>query len=504
METIDETLDYLTSIVNSMSRGETPGLYLDLINKYLEDGSLPELDENASSLLRYVVDLMDNPFIQVMVFSSPLMAIVFRETTIRYVLMRIHQMNFQRQRAKFAAREILLAYQYSPKMRGTEWESIVTKVSEQLEDFGFDKKFMENLLDNDGALEPQKWNKLIIDWATALQRKMVQEDIDKENSHATRSFRPDEFIFTAINEDMTEYMRTSTSVDIEAMEQSLNLMHGNWSRSGHERVLSIIRRQRNYPSIDEVVNKMGRISDDEGSKKIYIATGRTMNIEHSAGCDIDGITSSRQLSGLLPIELAYYSDEKLSDVFLYKYVQGNLQSFRFLSNIAKPTHKLNIKVNAKTKGPMIVCVDMSGSMYGEPFLIVESLLTKIVWMANKQFRRCFLIYYTTSIQTLDLQLSNWTLNDLRAKFGGGTDATEMLTEVFRLLSNDDTYMCADVLWISDFIVPEVEDELLEKMKEFQKLDNRFYGYQIGGSDTLWNTRLDKMYYCPINKRKRYI
>lgn len=492
IETAEDAMRFVTAVMQPPK--ETGGMYLEFINRYLEHGAIPEPEEGASSLLRYVIGLMENPFIQIMVFTKPVMASIFRATTMRYVLARLKQITFQRQRSQFAARDIQTAYQYAPNMRGSEWKSLVSKVAEQYEDYGFDKKFMDNLLDNGGALEPQKWNKLIIDWATALQRKMAQEDIDKENSQETRSFRPDEQVFTDIDKDITNYQQNSTISDMEAFEQTIETMHGIWSRSEFERTKSIALRHKRYPSIDLVVNKMGRKSDEDGTRQIPISTGSSLSLDHSSGSDIEGVTTSRQLKSLLPTELAFYADEHLSDVFWYKYMQGSLQSFRYQSHLAKPTHKLKRTITAKPKGPMIVCIDTSSSMNGEPMRIAQSLLSRVVWMANRQHRRCYLIYYSEHICTIDLQLSNWDINELKTVMQGGTDATEMLTEVFHLLSSDENYMCADVLWVSDFLVPDVKPSLLSRLNDFRQSDTRFYGYQIGDCDTIWSSRLDKMYH----------
>ena len=488
-ETTEQAMKFLASVVNRMNHRETAGVYLDYINKYLENGTIPELEDNSSPLFCYVVRLMKSPFIQLMVFSEPAMAVIFRATTMRYVVARLNQMNFHRQCAQSAAREIQRAYQYSPNMCKLNWNALVAKAAEQYEDFGFDKKFMESLLDNDGSLEPQKWNKLIIDWTTAFQRKLEHQDA--QTSSETQSFKAIEYIF----KDVKSYIQSSHISDMEAFEQSVNVMHGIWSRSDYERVQPIIRRQKQYPSIKEVVDMMGRIADEDGHRNIPIVTGSSIRLIHSSGSDIEGITSTRQLNSLLPTELAFYSDQQLSDIFWYRYMQGTLQSFRYQSNIAKPTRQLSNKVKAKQKGPMIVCVDTSGSMSGEPIRIAQSILARVVWMANKQCRRCYLIYYSTHIKVIDMHLNNWAFDELKSIAEGGTDATEMLTEIFRLLNTNEYYMCADVLWISDFQVPDVDKSLLIQLNEFRKTETRFYGYKIGGNDSIWDTRLNKMYTC---------
>lgn len=493
IETAEDAMRFLNSVMQTSK--ETGGLYLELINRFLAHGIIPELEDDASPLLRYVVGLMENPFIQVMVFTKPGMAAIFRDTTMRYVLARIKQTNFNHQRLGYAARDIKRAYQFAPNMRGNEWKTLVSKVSEELGDYGFDKKFMENLLDKDGALEPQKWNKLIVDWTTALQLKLERQDFEGENKTEPQLFKALE----ATDKDVENFIVNSHITDMEAFEQTVNLMQGIWSRSEYERLQPIIRRMKRYPSIEKVVNKMGRVTDEDGNRCIPITTGSSQKLDHSSGSDIEGITTSRQLNSLMPTELAFYSDEQLSDIFWHRYMQGALQSFRYQSNLAKPVHRLAPNINAKSRGPMIVCVDTSSSMNGEPMNIAQSLLARVVWMAYRQRRRCYLIYYSERIKTVDLQLNDWNINDLKTISNGGTDATEMLKEVFRLLNTDESYMAADVLWISDFIVPDVSSQLLEQLNDFRKSDTRFYGYQIGDNDTIWRDRMNKLYHYRSNQ-----
>lgn len=47
-------------------------------------------------------------------------------------------------------------------------------------------------------------------------------------------------------------------------------------------------------------------------------------------------------------------------------------------------------------------------------------------------------------------------------FSGDTDATQMLKDTFRML-DENRYMNADVLLISDYRIPECKPELLEQM-----------------------------------------
>jgi hypothetical protein len=97
IETAEQAMKFLAGVIDCYNPRETAGLYLNLINTYLEDGTIPEPQKGDSELLRYVISMMKSPFIQLMVFTKPAMAIIFRASTMRYVVARLHQLNFQRQ-----------------------------------------------------------------------------------------------------------------------------------------------------------------------------------------------------------------------------------------------------------------------------------------------------------------------------------------------------------------------------------------------------------------------
>lgn len=126
-----------------------------------------------------------------------------------------------------------------------------------------------------------------------------------------------------------------------------------------------------------------------------------MKMEHSAGSDIEGITVGDDLNSLLPLELAQYSDEDMEGLFIYKYRTRRLQTFRYKSEMSKPSRKLGF-THASRKGPMIVCLDTSASMYGTPERISSTLISLLEETAEDLERDCFLIDFSVSTRAIDL------------------------------------------------------------------------------------------------------
>lgn len=193
----------------------------------------------------------------------------------------------------------------------------------------------------------------------------------------------------------------------------------------------------------------------------------------------------------------------LEDLFVYKYVTRKLQTFRYKSEIMQPARRLEIKP-ATQKGPMIVCLDTSGSMVGKPEKIAYSLLIKILEIADRQRRDCFLIAFSVSINPIDVRRERARLLEFFSTTScGDTDATRMLQAIFRLLQSKKEYMNADVLWISDFKIPLSVPELTDKMLEYRKVDTHFYGLQLGIAENEWSPFFDRIYRIDYTPSRRY-
>ena len=217
-----------------------------------------------------------------------------------------------------------------------------------------------------------------------------------------------------------------------------------------------------------------------------------MKLEHASKSDILGVTLGQDIRSMLPFECALCGDDTLYDVFLYRYATNSLQSFRHKSEMLKPSRGLNRRP-ARLKGPMIVCVDRSGSMSGQPELVVNSLMMKLLLIAERQRRDLFLVSFSVDAQPVDVKRNRTALLDFfRQKSDGDTNAVKMIEEVFSLLSKGD-YASADVLWCTDFIIPMCGIEQRRQLAEYRRQGTRFYGLKIGhATDMGWKELFDEI------------
>lgn len=270
------------------------------------------------------------------------------------------------------------------------------------------------------------------------------------------------------------------------------LMGTIWNTISFERIRPIVQLQKQYPVLLDVACRVGRIADNEGPERVPVGSGSQYRMEHSTPSDIEGITVGNDLSALLPIELATMADEELSGLFAYRFATRRLQTFQFKSNLMKKAQKVQV-ARARQKGPMIVCMDTSGSMQGPPERIAHSLVVKLLQIALSQDRDLLLITFATTAKTFDVRAQRTSLLDyMRQECGGSTDGTQMLQTAFRLIASNPRYGSADLLLISDFAFSLVSPDLLRELRQLQDEGTRLYALQIGTSVLVkdWQPYLD--------------
>jgi hypothetical protein len=201
--------------------------------------------------------------------------------------------------------------------------------------------------------------------------------------------------------------------------------------------------------------------------------------------EISGIKLGKSIEYLLPNELALLNDSELENLFDLKYIEEKLMLFDYDSytNIVKEKIVEESMENEKEeeKGPIILCIDTSGSMSGAPERITKAIAFCITSKAITENRPCLLINFSTSIEVIEFnKFSSFSdiLNFLKKSFNGGTDLIPALKYSLDKMENE-KFEKADVLILSDFILDNIEDVILEKINNAKILGNKFYSILIG-------------------------
>lgn len=488
------------------------------------------------------------------VVNSKLKSKVFYDSVGKFIVECVHHIRFQRQRAwtENHRAEDVLEWTNFKRMEEKVWLPLLNRLAMEHEDDGFDKPFFIRLFEGDGAAKNENWERLARDWKSCIER----QTLDKLKNFISIRQKNFEIGLIRLMDQVTRNIKTKGISEQRAV-QAWELMTNGWTETEFERRLNQVKVQDRYPEIKEVVAKMGRVADANGKERLTIASGVDMKMEHSAGSDIEGITVGDDLNSLLPLELAQYSDEDMEGIFIYKYRTRRLQTFRYKSEMAKPSRKLGF-THASRKGPMIVCLDTSASMYGTPERISTTLIALLEETAEELERDCFLIDFSVSTRAIDLmekrrtqRLRKLGLNisdedvlgtdytdssspssisssaysasgfastgrSVRRQpstahlpfIGGGTSAKKMMKQMFELLDNDGLhYVNADVLWITDFLIPDPPQSMLARFKEYRDTGTRFYGIRIVRDDdkepNTWKDYFNQIYTIRYRPLRRY-
>ena len=119
---------------------------------------------------------------------------------------------------------------------------------------------------------------------------------------------------------------------------------------------------------------------------------------------------------------------------------------------------------------------------------------RLAELCHRQQRPCYLIAFAVRAVPIDvLRDRTELLRFFRERPTGSTDARAMLQATFSLLDNHPEHATSDVLWITDFRIPAVSDELLRQMAHHRTGGTRFYGLQIGIAENIWRKHFDKIF-----------
>ena len=147
---------------------------------------------------------------------------------------------------------------------------------------------------------------------------------------------------------------------------------------------------------------------------------------------ISGLRLGGESSAALPAELALYSNPATGLYFAQKFAEKKLLSYSYTRRQGydreeRTSEEVEVAIEEK-KGPVIICVDTSGSMQGAPERVAKTITFALTKKCLEEERQCYLISFSTGIEVQDMSLFKRKdglkelVKFLRKSFNGGTDA----------------------------------------------------------------------------------
>ena len=369
-----------------------------------------------------------------------------------------------------------------------------------------DFDFYKNAFNEQKKIKKNKDEKEIISWKSKEKLEVLQRNFlsDMEKNLIERKNKwEQERIEKARKEFLEElYKKIDKFIRLEKllspfinhMGRLWDLSSGIFEESGFEIFDTFAKLLENDESLQELAEILGKQSraqstfEKELRDKVVIKS--EWKAKNAYRGEINGIKYSNDISCVLPSELALLRNPATKKLFQLKFAQKQLLSYNYRAKdeVKKEiTEQEEIAVEKKEpKGPIIVCVDTSGSMHGTPENIAKTVTFALSKIAIEEKRKCYLISFSTGIETLDLsdfsdgKSISKLVSFLQKSFNGGTDATPALKHSIEMLQKDG-YKNADVLMISDFVMGDLSSSLIKAIETEKKNNTCFYSLVIGSS-----------------------
>ena len=205
-----------------------------------------------------------------------------------------------------------------------------------------------------------------------------------------------------------------------------------------------LQLQKN-PQITDLIRKLGRAYISEEKK-------RQSRVPQPSRSEVHGTHRSADLQRLLPSELVNLEDETLEALFYARLLEQNLLSYELSGTQLVPGEET--EVSRRHTGPVVACLDTSGSMQGEPLHKAKAMLLATANILQKEQRSLHVILFGERGEIREYALQDASgspglLRFLQQGFGGGTDFETPLQRALEIISEQDAYHKADILMVSD-------------------------------------------------------
>ncbi len=212
--------------------------------------------------------------------------------------------------------------------------------------------------------------------------------------------------------------------------------------------------------------------------------------------EVDGVRRSRALARMTGAESAHLIHPGLRRLWRARFAEAQLLTYDDRSPAPRPQHRAPPQARAvhhppapAGRGPLIVCLDTSGSMRGAPENVAKACVLQALRSAHAGSRDCRLLAFGAHGELLEQELGTGPaglaalLDVMGQSFDGGTDVQTPLERAVTCI-RDEAWRQADVLVVSDGefgITPQALNDLRAAKAE---LGLRVHGILIGDRETI--------------------
>lgn len=197
---------------------------------------------------------------------------------------------------------------------------------------------------------------------------------------------------------------------------------------------AIAEKVKSYPKLRQIAELAGRFRNEA----LYVQA----NKKHPGPDEITDIEMGNDLGRILPSELMKLGDPNLKFVFFKNYLENSLLQYKLES------------CEKEVKGPIVVCIDNSGSMAGAKEVWSKAIALALCAVAVETKRAFEIIHFDTEVQRVDVfdtaQVDSEKLTESCMFFSnGGTNFEPALDKAMEDIKSSATFSKADIIMITD-------------------------------------------------------
>lgn len=317
------------------------------------------------------------------------------------------------------------------------------------------------------AEQNEKFQKALSDANAALSQNQQNEFEHHDSTQKDQTKNNLEKKLNELSQQLQRELSSSSNVIADMMSQSLNEANENKNKmknlvsgmavgDGEAEMEKVPLREKfalaeaftNVPKIKDISDWAGRFKQ--------IARSKQKNI-HNDSIERSGVSMGNEIERLLPLELANMAIPEAKVDFLRKFAEGQLMIYD-----KKGKETLG-------KGPIILCLDESGSMKD---LETQSkgFTLALMSIAKKQKRDFALISFSSKAMTKVFPKGKCKTQDLislaESFIGGGTNFYDPLKKSLDLI-NESRFKNADIVFVTDGDA-QLPNEFVTKFIETKK------------------------------------
>lgn len=278
-------------------------------------------------------------------------------------------------------------------------------------------------------------------------------------------------------------------------------LDGNvWNRKGWQKMDELREKLENIKELRDLVRSLGR---GGGWGPLRRAPTQHLDMNARMGLlrttleaqETRGLTRSDDISRLLPSEAATLARgikipaSKL--IFYAKLVEKSLQTYERDGWGEFPTQididRREIRPTAD-RGPILLCVDTSGSMRGPREVVAKALTLECMRAAKIQERGCYVFAFAgvREVRELELNMDAKSIENilefLEKTFNGGSNFNAPIQMCLERLTQAQ-WANSDILLVSDGELRQPEHEIMRKLSGAKdKLGLRVHGLILGSPE----------------------